>query len=108
LQAALLYARSSALASRLGRPPPKRKLIAATFDQIAGKAKLGDVFVLYLSGHGKSVAGRYYFYPQTLDFSKGRRVEEHGIGQDAWQAPAGAAHSKMDLHQQVCFLRTSR
>ena len=42
--------------------------------------------MLYLSGHGKSVAGRYYYYPQTLDFAHGQRVEQDGVGQDAWQA----------------------
>ena len=62
-----------------------KKGIEAAFDEIAGRAKLGDVFVLYLSGHGKSVAGRYYYYPQTLDFAHGQRVEQDGVGQDAWQ-----------------------
>ena len=61
------------------------KGIEAAFHEIAARAKLGDVFVLYLSGHGKSVAGRYYYYPQTLDFAQGQRVEQDGIGQDAWQ-----------------------
>ena len=59
--------------------------IESAFGRIAARAKLGDVFVLFLSGHGKSIAGRYYYYPQTLDFSQGHKVEEHGIGQDALQ-----------------------
>jgi uncharacterized caspase-like protein len=63
-----------------------KKGIEAAFDEIAARAKLGDVFVLYLSGHGKSVAGRYYYYPQTLDFAHGQKVEQDGIGQDALQA----------------------
>ena len=63
-----------------------QKGIEAAFDEIARHAKLGDVFVLYLSGHGKSVAGRYYYYPQTLDFAQGQRVEQDGIGQDDLQA----------------------
>ena len=63
-----------------------KKGIEAAFDEIAARAKLGDVFVLYLSGHGKSVAGRYYYYPQNLDFAKGQRVEQDGIGQDVLQA----------------------
>jgi WD40 repeat protein len=63
-----------------------KKDIEVAFDEIAARAKLGDVFVLYLSGHGKSVAGRYYYYPQTLDFARGQRVEQDGVGQDALQA----------------------
>ncbi len=60
--------------------------IAAAFDRIGADAKPGDVFVLYLAGHGKSIEGRYYYYPQTLDFKAGQNVETHGIGQDKWQA----------------------
>jgi WD40 repeat protein/uncharacterized caspase-like protein len=63
-----------------------KKGIEAAFDEIATRAKLGDVFVLYLSGHGKSVAGRYFYYPQTLDFARGHLVEQDTINQDAWQA----------------------
>jgi WD40 repeat protein/uncharacterized caspase-like protein len=63
-----------------------KKGIEAAFDEIATRAKLGDVFVLYLSGHGKSVAGRYFYYPQTLDFARGHLVEQDSINQDAWQA----------------------
>jgi hypothetical protein len=59
--------------------------IAAAFARIAINAKVNDVFILYLSGHGKSIAGRYYYYPQTLDLNQRQRVEEHGIGQDALQ-----------------------
>jgi uncharacterized caspase-like protein len=63
-----------------------RDRIAAAFDQIAAKAKPTDVFVLFLGGHGKSIAGRYYYYPQDLDFASGQTVETDGIGQDLWQA----------------------
>ena len=30
---------------------------------------------------GKSIEGKYYYYPQTLDFSAGQTVVKHGIGQ---------------------------
>lgn len=60
--------------------------IGAAFDRIGADAKTGDVFVLYLAGHGKSIEGKYYYYPQTLDFKAGQSVEKHGIGQDKWQA----------------------
>jgi uncharacterized caspase-like protein len=62
-----------------------RERIAAAFDRISAEAKPSDVFVLFLSGHGKSIAGRYYYYPQNLDFAAGQNVEQHGIGQDLWQ-----------------------
>ena len=60
--------------------------IAAAFDRISADARTDDVFVLFLAGHGKSIEGRYYYYPQTLDFRAGQTVERHGIGQDKWQA----------------------
>lgn len=60
--------------------------IAGAIDQIAREAKPEDVFVLFLGGHGKSIAGRYYCYPQTLDFAAGQAVEQHAIGQDKWEA----------------------
>jgi WD40 repeat protein len=59
--------------------------IGAAFDRIGATAKTGDVFVLFLAGHGKSVEGRYYYYPQTLDFKAGHTYA-NGIGQDKWQA----------------------
>ena len=58
--------------------------IAAAFDKIAAEAKPTDVFVLFVSGHGRSVAGRYYYYPQNLDFAS-RQTYQDGIGQDMWQ-----------------------
>lgn len=60
--------------------------ISAAIDKIAQEAKPDDVFVLFLGGHGKSIAGRYYYYPQTLDFAANQSVEQNGIGQDKWEA----------------------
>jgi WD40 repeat protein len=60
--------------------------IAKAFDAIARQAKPNDVFVLFLGGHGKSIAGRYYYYPQTIDFAVGHTVETNGIGQDKWES----------------------
>ena len=42
--------------------------IGKAFDQIGAGAKPSDVFVLFLGGHGKSVEGRYYYYPQNSRF----------------------------------------
>ena len=61
-----------------------RNDIAAAFDQISTTTKPGDVFVLFLSGHGVSVDGHYYYYPQNLDFAAGQDYK-NGIGQDLWQ-----------------------
>ena len=36
---------------------------------MAREARPEDVFVLFLGGHGKSIAGHYYYYPQTIEFS---------------------------------------
>lgn len=61
-----------------------RTKLAATFERLSGTVKPGDVFVLFLGGHGKSIAERYHFYPQSLDFSAGETVETHGIGHEQW------------------------
>jgi uncharacterized caspase-like protein len=61
-----------------------REKLAATFGRLAATVKPADVFVLFLGGHGKSIAERYYFYPQGLDFAAGETVETHGIGHDQW------------------------
>ena len=58
--------------------------IGKAFEQIGAAAKPSDVFVLFLGGHGKSVEGRYYYYPQSLDFAAGQTYQD-GIGQDQWQ-----------------------
>jgi hypothetical protein len=44
-----------------------------------------DVFVLFLGGHGRSIAGKYYFLQQDLDFSRGQSIERDAISQDLWQ-----------------------
>jgi hypothetical protein len=59
--------------------------VSAAIGGIAGVAQPDDVFVLFLGGHGRSIEGRYYYYPQTLDFASGHTVEGHGIGQDKWE-----------------------
>jgi uncharacterized caspase-like protein len=60
--------------------------ISSAIDNIASAAKPQDVFVLFLGGHGSSIAGRYYYYPQTLDFAAHQSVQQNAIGQDKWEA----------------------
>src|SRR5262249_28087265 len=71
------------------RPAAMRRVycgenIAAAFEKIRAAARPVEVFVLFLGGHGKSIEGRYYYYPQNLDFAA-RQTYQSGIGQDLWQ-----------------------
>jgi hypothetical protein len=55
--------------------------IAAEFDRIARIVKARDVFVLFLGGHGRSIAGEGWFYiPQDFDLAKGHTIEKDAIG----------------------------
>jgi uncharacterized caspase-like protein len=62
--------------------------IEAAIDRLAATddVQAGDVFVLFLAGHGRNIAGSYYFLPQDLSFERGRTVTSHGIGQDRLQS----------------------
>jgi hypothetical protein len=58
---------------------------SAAFARLAKEAKPQDVFVLFLSGHGRSIAGKgWYFLPPTLEL--GQRIEDYAIGQEKFQA----------------------
>ncbi len=63
--------------------------LEAAVNKLASEVKPTDVFVLFLSGHGRSIAGKYYFLQQNLDFAKGQSIEKDAISQDLWQAVAG-------------------
>ncbi|MGB0084462.1 MAG: caspase family protein [Rhodomicrobiaceae bacterium] len=60
--------------------------LEAAVNKLASEVKPTDVFVLFLSGHGRSIAGKYYFLQQDLDFAKGQSIEKDAISQDLWQA----------------------
>jgi Caspase domain len=53
---------------------------------VSNDANPNDVFVLFIAGHGRSIAGTYYFLPQDLTFEGGRTVEKYAVGQDQLQA----------------------
>jgi uncharacterized caspase-like protein len=64
----------------------------AAFQDLSKNILPGDVFVLYLAGHGKTVDGRYYFVPQNFklegDFTDAAidaAVRAQGIAQEQWQ-----------------------
>jgi hypothetical protein len=61
------------------------KGIEAAIDGLQGEVKPSDVFVLYVAGHGRSIAGTYYFLPQDLQFEGGQTVMSGGISQDMFQ-----------------------
>ncbi len=69
-----------------------RERLDAAFNDLAGKVRPDDVFVLYLAGHGKTVGGRYYFVPQNFRIegepnaaAVDATVTRQGISQDEWQ-----------------------
>jgi WD40 repeat protein len=62
-----------------------REALESEFRWVGDHVQPQDVFVLYLAGHGKSVAGRYFYYPQAIDFEGGDTVERNAIGQDELQ-----------------------
>ena len=59
--------------------------IEAAINELAGEVKPTDVFVLFLGGHGRAIAGKYYFVQQDLEFAKGQSIEADGIGIELWQ-----------------------
>ncbi|TIX18967.1 MAG: hypothetical protein E5W97_29500 [Mesorhizobium sp.] len=60
--------------------------IDAAFNRMNISVRPTDVFVLFLSGHGETKLGRYYYIPQNFDPSQGDTWENKWIGQDQWEA----------------------
>jgi hypothetical protein len=58
------------------------KGIEASINRMKDGIGSNDVFVLFIAGHGISVAGTYYFIPQDLQLTGGRTVMSDGISQD--------------------------
>ncbi len=64
--------------------------IGAAFEALAGKVQPQDVFVLYLSGHGRAIAlsvteTEWFFLPQNLDLAKGQDIPHNAISKAALQ-----------------------
>ncbi|HEV7252745.1 MAG TPA: caspase family protein [Mesorhizobium sp.] len=55
------------------------------FTELGGRINREDTFILFVAGHGKTVAERYYFIPQDFRYGGGRTIPEYAIGQDQWQ-----------------------
>jgi hypothetical protein len=61
------------------------KGIESAIDSLKDQIKSSDVFVLYIAGHGRSIAGTYYFLPQDLQFASGETIMTAGVSQDMLQ-----------------------
>jgi len=59
--------------------------LAEAFDALAVRMQPNDVFVLYMSGHGVTEDGRYYFIPQAFVDDRPDAITASGIGQDKLQ-----------------------
>jgi WD40 repeat protein len=55
------------------------------FADVSGRVRPQDVFVYFMSGHGKTVDGRFYFIPQDFHYTGEDSIVESGIGQDQLQ-----------------------
>ena len=78
--------------------------IGAAFEQIASKIEPQDVFILFLSGHGRAIAGSgpgtgWFFLPQNLNLGP-QTVAENAIGSallDRWLRRISALKSLIVL-----------
>lgn len=61
------------------------KGIEAAIERMRGEVGANDVFILYLAGHGRNIAGMYYFIPQDLTTEGGRTIQKNAIDQDKLQ-----------------------
>lgn len=59
--------------------------LEAAFEDLSDKVRSGDVFVLFLAGHGKTEDGRYYFIPHDFRYRDETSFETAGIGQATLQ-----------------------
>ena len=63
-----------------------RDKIAQAFVTLQPIVKPWDTFILILAGHGRSVAGRgYFYYPQDAKLRNGHSVLTDGINADQWR-----------------------
>jgi len=56
--------------------------IQAAFEEMAGKVQPQDVFVLYLSGHGLIVDGRYHYVPQDVMYENDEAIRTHALSEE--------------------------
>lgn len=56
------------------------------FAELSKKVRAQDVFVFFMSGHGKTIDSRFYFIPQDFRYSGESSIVSRGIGQDRLQS----------------------
>jgi uncharacterized caspase-like protein len=56
------------------------------FADVANKVQPRDVFVFFLSGHGRTVDGKYYFLPRAFTYEGEDSIVKKGVDQDFFQA----------------------
>ncbi len=76
--------------------------IGAAFEALAGKVQPQDVFILYLSGHGRAIAGSgpgtgWFFLPQNLDLAKGQDIPHNAIGAAALEGWLRKIHASKSV-----------
>ncbi len=59
--------------------------IEAAFEDLAKIVKAGDVFVLYLAGHGMTLDGDYHFIPADLLYENSDVVRRQSVNQEKFQ-----------------------
>lgn len=59
--------------------------LQAAFEELGKSVRPEDVFILYMSGHGATLDGRYYFIPQDAKDGNLQTQLESSIGQDQLQ-----------------------
>jgi hypothetical protein len=59
--------------------------LASEFSKLSSKVRAVDVFVLFIAGHGKTVAGNYYFLPGHLEDFSSSGIEEKGLSGEKWK-----------------------
>lgn len=55
------------------------------FSDLSRKVRPQDVFVFFMSGHGKTIDGRFYFIPQDFRYEGETSIVGRAIGQDQLQ-----------------------
>jgi hypothetical protein len=59
-----------------------RENIDRTVTEVASHIQPGDVFVLYLAGHGTALDGDYYYVPWEASPTSASALRDQGMGQD--------------------------
>jgi WD40 repeat protein len=90
-----------------------RQGLDAAFSALAAKVQPQDVFVLFFSGHGRSIAGggsgtSWFFLPQNLDFEHGQTVAKDAISSsdlEGWlrKIPASKSVIVLDACESGAF-----